>query len=186
MIMKSKVLTALFLYIACILVTSASAASDFKITASLTTGERSKDSCSQTTTIRVDAKGIVWEETSNGSGRKREPAAKRKEFKLTDADRNALQKVIRENGLLMSDKISLPQPTPAIYFGIGISIGLDGEKGSIRVSGPRSASELAERKPYKRSMLLLKELHRIIHAQDPSVDFEEPVRFRPRDSGGGS
>jgi len=184
MIMKTAVITALRLCVACIFVSSASAVPDFKIIASLTTGERSKDSNSQTTTISVDAKGIILEETSKGNGRRRGPAAGRKGFKLTDADRDALLKVIQENGMLVSDSITLPQPVPAFYFGIGISIGLDGEKGSIRISGPRSASELAEEKLYKRSILLLKELHRIIHAQDPSIGFAEPVRARAKDSRG--
>jgi len=181
MIMESAFLTALRLFVACVLVSSAGAAPDFRITASLTTGERSKDSNSRTITISVNAEGIVRVETSDGSGRHREPAAIRKEFKLTDADRDALLKVIRENGLLVSDSITLPQANPVFYFGIGISIGLDGKKGSVRISGPRSASEITEEKLYQRSMLLLKELHRIIHAQDPSVDFEEPLRARVKD-----
>jgi len=183
--MKTTVFTALRLFVACILVSSASAASDFKITASLTTGERSKDSSSQTTTISADPKGIVWEEKSNGGGRHRKPAAGRKEFKLTDADRDALLKVIKENGLLVSGSITLPQPKPAFYFRIGISIGVDGEKSSIQISGPRSAQEITEEKAYKKSILLLKELHRIIHAQDTSVDFEEPVRAQANGLRGG-
>lgn len=179
--MKTTVFTALHLFITCLLALSASAESDFKIAASLTAGERSKDSSSQTTTISVNAKGIVWEETSSGGGRNREPAVERKELKLTDADRDALLKVIRDNGLLVSDSITLPQLTPTFYFEINISIGLDGKKGLIGISGPRSASEITEQKLYKRSLLLLKELHRIIHAQDPSVDFEEPVRAKVKD-----
>jgi len=141
----------------------------------LTTGERSKDSNSQTTTITVERDEIVWEQTFGGSSGRR-PAPPRKVFKLSRADKEKLLKLITANNLLVKSAIALPQPSANYhYFEIAVDLTVDGKKGAINISGLRTAASVKEEPLYQSTQALLEELYRIMHSQDKSVRLEELI-----------
>ncbi len=140
----------------------------------LTTGERSKDSSSQTTAITVERGAIAWERTSGGGGR--ETPTLRKEFKLSPADKMKLLKLIRSNNLLVTDSIELPRASSNFrYFEISVDVALDGKKGEINISGMRNAVEVTEKTLYQNTLVLVRELYRIINSHDRNVRFEELI-----------
>ncbi len=144
----------------------------------LTTGERSRDSGSKTTTITVERKTIVWEQSSSRDRRRGTPP-KRKEFKLSPADKQNLLKVIRSNNLLVTDSIELPEEGSNYrYFRISAELALGRKKGTIKISARRTAVEVKEEKLYQNTLTLVKELFRIINSQDKDVGFEELVHER--------
>lgn len=148
---------------------------ELHIRVALTTGEHSKDSGSKTTTITVERDAIVWEETSSRDRRRGTPPL-RKEFRLPSADKGNLLKLIRSNNLLVTDSIELPQNGSNFrYFKISVELTLDGKKGAIGISGPRTAVQVKEEKLYQNTLTLVKELYRIMNSQDKSVFFEELI-----------
>lgn len=150
------------------------AADELHIGVRLTTGERSKDSSSQTTTITVDGDTIVWERTF--TGRRRATAPSRKEFKLSPADKRNLLTLIRANNLLVTDSIELPHKSSNFrYFEISVELTLDNKKGAITISGMRTAVEVKAEKLYQHTMTLVKELYRVMNLQDDSVTFVDVV-----------
>jgi hypothetical protein len=147
-----------------------------KIRTALVTGERSKDSGSNTTTITVEREVIVLEKTSNRERRMGKPPL-RQEFKLSPADKAGLLKLIEANNLLVTDSIELPQDTSYYrYFRISVDLTLDERKGAINISGPRTAVAVKEEKLYQNTLTLVEELYRIINAQDKTVRFEELIQ----------
>ena len=85
----------------------------------LTTGERSKDSSSQTTTITLARDAIVWERTFGG--RESRTPTLRKEFRLPPAEKGNLLKLISSNNLLVTDSIELPRDASNFrYFEISV------------------------------------------------------------------
>ncbi len=162
-------------FLACACSVSGNGTDELHIGVALTTGERSKDSSSQTTTITVARDAIVWEQTF--SGRRRGTPPLRKEFKLSPADKRNLLKLIRSNNLLVADSIELPQGAKRSfsYFEISVDLALDGKKGAISISGPRTAVQVKEEKLYQNTLTLVKELYRIMNSQDKSVLFEELI-----------
>jgi hypothetical protein len=141
----------------------------------LTTGERSKDSGSQTTTITVERDAIVWEQTFGGSSR-RQPTPPRKMYKLSPSDKLVLLKLIESNKLLVTDSIRLPQASSNYrYFEVSVDLTLGGKKGAIDISGPRTAVGVREEKLYQSTLTLVEELYRIINSQDKSIRLEELI-----------
>jgi hypothetical protein len=145
----------------------------------LTTGEHSKDSSSQTTTITVDRDTIVWERTF--TGRRRATSPSRKEFKLSSADNRNLLTLIRSNNLLVTDSIELPRKSSNFrYFEISVELTLDDKKGAISISGMNTAVEVKAEKLYQNTMTLVKELYRVMNLQDNSMTFvdiiDEPIK----------
>jgi len=139
----------------------------------LTTGERSKDSGSNTTAITVERDAIVWERTSSRDRRRKTPPL-RKEFRLSPADKPNLLKLIRSNNLLVTDSIEIPQDASYYrYFRISVDLTLGKKKGAIKISGPRTAVQVKEEKLYQNTLTLVKELYRIMNSQDKSVHFAE-------------
>jgi hypothetical protein len=162
-------------FVACACSVSGNAADELHIGVALTTGERSRDSGSNTTTITVERDAIVWEETSSRDKRRGTPP-QRKEFKLSPADREKLLKLIRSNNLLVTDSIELPQDGSNFrYFRISVALTLGEEKGAISISGPRTAVQVKEEKLYQNTLTLVNELYRIMNSQDKSVRFEELI-----------
>ena len=153
---------------------------DLRLLVELTTGERSRDSSSQTTTITVERDAIAWEQTVSGSSRRR-PAPARKAFKLSPADKRKLVELIRAHSLLVTDSIELPRAASNYrYFDVSVDLTLDGKQGAISISGMRNAVKVREESLYQHTLALVKELYRIMNGQDKSVQFEElilaPVR----------
>jgi len=159
---------------ACSVPASEKGKADLSVSVVLTTGERSKDSSSETTTITVERNSIVWERTF--SGRRRGTPPLRKAFRLSLADKENLLKLIRSNNLLVTDSIELPQANSNFrYFEISVDLTLDGKKGSININGLRTAVEIKEEKLYQNTLTLVKELYRIMNSQDKKVHFEELI-----------
>jgi hypothetical protein len=177
--MKPKMKTLLIVtcaclfFVACACSVSGNVTDEFHIGVRLTTGERSKDTSSQTTTITVEQDAIVCEQTF--SGRRNAAPSVRKEFKLPPADKGNLLELIKANNLLVTDSIELPQEAPVFYFKISVDLILDGKKGAINISGPRTAVKVKEEKLYQNTLTLVKELYRIMNRQDKSVRFEELI-----------
>lgn len=154
------------------------AADELHIDVRLTTGEHSRDSSSQTTTITVDRNTIVWETIF--TGRRRATPPSRKEFKLSSADKRNLIALIRSNNLLVTDSIELPRKSSNFrYFEISVELTVNDKKGAISISGMNTAVEVKEEKLYQNTMALVKELYRVMNLQDDSMTFvdiiEEPT-----------
>ncbi len=153
------------------------AADDLQLRVELTTGERSRDSSSQTTTITIAPRvnTIIWERTFRGfRGRRGETPPSRKEYKLSPADRRKLSALLKSTSLLVTDSIALPRdPATYQYFAVSIESALGGKRGAINISGSRTAVAVREQKLYRDSMALVKELYRIINSQGGSVVFQE-------------
>jgi hypothetical protein len=166
--------TCLFV-VACACSVSGKARDTLRVRVWLTTGERSRDTSSQTTTITVEGDAIVWEQTF--SGRRRGTSPLRKEFKLPPAGKRDLLKLIRSNNLLVADSIELPQGAKRSfsYFEISVALTLGRKKGAIKISGPRTAVKVKEEKLYQNTLTLVKELYRIMNRQDKDIDFEELI-----------
>ena len=86
------VTSACLFFLVCACSVSGKATDELHIGVRLTTGERSKDSSSQTTTITVEQGTIVWERTF--TGRRQVTSPLRKEFKLSSADQRSLRTLI--------------------------------------------------------------------------------------------
>lgn len=141
----------------------------------LTTGERSKDSGSQTTTITVERDEIAWARTFGGSSR-RSPTPTRKVYKLSPSDKLHLRKLIELNNLLVTESIRLPRPSSNYrYFEISVGLTLDGKRGAIDISGTRSAVKVREEQLYRSTLALVEGLYRIMSAHDKGVLFEELI-----------
>ena len=172
--MKLLIVAALLLC-ACLSTAAGQAANDLSVRVSLTTSEHSRDSSSESTTLTI-APGtdiIRWRKTF--SGHRRGTAPEPKEFKFGLADRAALLKVIRAKNLLVKNSIALPDGSGFLFFAISIGVTLNGKTGAIDISGPRTAKQIKEEKLYQDALALVKEIYRIINAQDPTISFEELV-----------
>ena len=150
---------------------------ELRISVSLTTGERGRDSSSQTTTITVEQKAIAWEQAFGGRRRATPPL--RKEFGLSPEDKQRLLKLIRSNNLLVTDSIELPLDPPVFYFRVSVELTLDGKTGAISLSGPRNAVKIKDEQLYQNTLPLVKELYRIMNGQDRGVHFEELIQGGP-------
>ncbi len=80
----------------------AEASESLRLEVALTTGERSKDSSSETQTITVERNKIAWEQSSTGHGGGNSGGS-RKEFPLSASEQENLQKLIRANDLLVTE-----------------------------------------------------------------------------------
>ena len=172
--MKLLIIAGLLLC-ACSSTAAAQAADWLTLRVTLTTGERSRDSSSESTTLTI-APGsdiIGWRQTI--SGRRHGTAPEPKEFKLSSANRAALLKLIRARDLLVTNSIALPQGTGFLFFAISLDLALDGKTGAVSISGPRTAKQVKDEKLYQNTLALIKEIYRIINAQDATISFEELV-----------
>ena len=173
------VICAAFFIVACVGSVSGRGTDELLVSLRLTTGERSKDSGSQTTTITVERDAIAWAQTFAGSSRRR-PNAPRKVYKLSPAEKRNLLELITSNNLLVTDSIALPRPSSNYqYFEISVDLTLGGEKGAVNISGPRNAAEVKDKRLYQSTLILIEELYRIMNGHDKSVHFEEVILDRP-------
>ena len=173
------VTSACLLFAACACSVSAHPADELHIGVRLTTGERSRDSSSETTKITVEQDTIVWEKTFGGRRRATPPS--RKDFKLSSAEQRNLLTLIRSSNLVVTDSIERPRKSSNYrYFEISVELTLDEKKGAISISGMRTAVEVKAEKPYQNTMTLVKELYRVMNLQDNSMTFvdiiDEPIK----------
>jgi len=170
-----KLVSACLFFAACACSVSGNATDELHIGVRLTTGEHSRDSGSNTTTITVERDAIVWERTSSRDRRRGTPPL-RKEFKLSPADKENLLKLIGSNNLLVTDSIELPQHGSNYrYFEISVALTLGEKKAAINISGPRDAVTVKEERLYKNTLTLVEELYRIMKSQDKDVLFAELI-----------
>jgi hypothetical protein len=167
-------------FVTCASTVSGRVTDELSLNVRLTTGERSKDSGSQTTTISVERDAIAVERTFGGSSRRGLPPS-RKVYKLSPADKGTLLQLIKANNLLVTDSIKLPHVFSHYrYFEISVDLTLRGKKGAINISGPRAAVQVRDEQLYKSALNLIEELYRIMNRQDKSIRLEElmlePVR----------
>ena len=167
------------LFCACSVPASGIAADDLQLRVDVTTGENSRDSSSETTTITIAlrAKAIVLEKTSSGyhgSSGKTPPSPR--EYKLSPADREKLIALLESKNLLVTNTIELPaDPSTYFYFALSIESALGNKKGAISIGGPRTAVSVKEEKLYQDSIALVTELYRIINSQGGNEVLEELV-----------
>jgi hypothetical protein len=181
--MKTLIVLCL-LFCACSASASGNPEGDLQLRVEVTTGERSRDSSSQTTAISIapHANTIVWEQTFSGRQGRTPPA--RKQYKLSFADKRKLIALLESESLFVTSSSELPEdPATYQYFAISIESALDNKKGAISISGPRTAVQVKEEKLYQDSIALVKELYRIINSQGGRIVFGElvvPKRTPPR------
>lgn len=148
---------------------------DFTISLTLKTGERSRDSNAQTTTIQLTGDNLVYEQTYSG----RQPASRepvRKEFKLKGSEIARLKSLVKERNLLGSGVLNFtPSAEQHNYFEMSIKITLKGIIASQELSGPRSALNIKDEKVYQKSIALLQELYRLINLRAQDIIYQEPV-----------
>ncbi len=172
--MKNALTLIAILACACSVPASGNGAEALGVRVVLTTGEHSKDSSSRTTTITVARDTIAWERTFGGREGRTPPS--RKEFKLSPADKKNLLRLIESNNLLVTDSIKLPRASSNFrYFEISVGLTVGKKTGAISVSGMRTATAVREERLYQNTLVLVKELHRIMNGQDKSILFEELI-----------
>lgn len=156
------------------LAVQARGANDFSLSISVTRGERSRDSHSQTTHITLKGRELVYEKSYSGyrGGARSTPV--KKSFRITDEDVEQLKKLVRDGNLLTSDKLEVEGAQGGVrrYFEIALNINLDGKKSSVEISGPRSATEIREKKIFKNANALLDAIYKLMVEQDKEIGYE--------------
>jgi hypothetical protein len=174
----STVICAGLFIAACVGSASGRGTDELLVSVRLTTGERSKDSGSKTTTITVERDALAWAQTFAGSSRRR-PNPPRRVYKLSAADKRNLLGLIKSNDLLVTDSIELPRPSSNYqYFEVSIDLTLGGKKGAVNISGPRNAAGVKDERLYRSALALIEELYRIMNGHDKSVRFEELIEVK--------
>ena len=165
--------------VACAGPASSRGADELLISVRVTTGERSKDSGSQTTTITVERDEMVWVRTYGGSSRRR-PAPPRRVYKLSTAEKRRLLELIKSSNLLVTDSIALPRPSSNYqYFEVSVDLTLGGKKGAVSINAPRNTAGVKDERLYQSTLVLIEELYRIMHGHDKSIHVEELTLDRP-------
>jgi hypothetical protein len=156
------------------LATEGLGADDFSLSISLTRGERSRDSHSQTTRITLKGRELLYEKSYSGYRGGARSVPVRKSFTLKEEDLELLKKLVRDSDLLTTDALALAEAEGGIrrYFQIAMRINLDGKKSSIEVSGSREATEIREKQVFRRASALLDALYRILAGQDKEIAYE--------------
>ena len=149
---------------------------DLSLNVTIITSEHSRDSHSSTTTLRVSGNTLVYEETYHGARADRNPPVK-KEYELTNDDRNRLIGLLNDKALLTTKTISRStgQEGPSRDFKLSIAAKLAGKEGDISISAPRTAVELKTDPLYQGSVALIAELYRIINRTDRHVRFSDLI-----------
>src|SRR5437868_14790288 len=136
---------------------------DFSLSITLTRGERSRDSHAQTTRITLKGRELVYEKSYSGFRGGARSVPVKKSFRIKDEDLERLKKLVSENGLLTSDALAVAGAEGGVrrYFEITLNINQSGKKSSIEISGPRSASEIKEKKVYQKASVLLDAVYKL-------------------------
>jgi hypothetical protein len=149
---------------------------EFSLNVTVTTSEHSRDSNSATTNLRVSGNTLVYEETYHGARASRHQPVK-KEYKLTNDDRNRLIGLLKDKDLLTTKTISKTSEQSGLSrdFELSIASELAGKEGNISIKAPRTATELKTDHVYQSSILLIAELYRIINRTDPDITFSDLI-----------
>jgi hypothetical protein len=149
---------------------------EFSLNVTVITSEHSRDSNSVTTNLRVSGNTLVYEETYHGAGASRQQPLK-KEYKLTNDDRDRLIGLLKDKALLTTKTISKSSEQRGLNrdFELSIASKLAGKEGLISISAPRTAIELKTGPLYQGSIFLIAELYRIIKRTDPDITFSDLI-----------
>jgi hypothetical protein len=149
---------------------------DFALIVTVITSEHSRDSNSTTTSLTVSGNTLVYEETHHGARASRHPPLK-KEYKLTNDDRDRLIGLLKGNRLLTTKTISKSSDQRGVTrdFELSITTKLAGKESRISIAAPRSATELKNEPLYQGSVLLIGELYQIINRTDRDITFDELI-----------
>jgi len=148
---------------------------DFSFRISLTRGERSRDSHSQTTTITLKGRQLLYEKSYRGARGGARLSPVKKSFTIGSEEVERLKKLVRDKELLSFDRLSVAEDTGggiSRYFGIVLYISLGGRVASIEISGPRRAVEIREKPAYRKVYALLDALYKILAGQDKEIGDE--------------
>jgi hypothetical protein len=162
---------------ACLVIAGATSPQDeFSLNVTVVTSEHSRDSNSVTTNLRVSGNTLVYEETYHGARANRHQPLK-KEYKLTNDDRDRLIGLLKDKALLMTKTISKSPEQRGLSrdFELSIASKLAGKEGIISINAPRTATELKTDPVYQSSIFLIAELYRIINRTDPDVTFSDLI-----------
>lgn len=146
---------------------------DFYLSLSLTRGERSRDSHSQTTRITLKGLELLYEKSYRGYRGARSVPVK-KSFRIKQEQAEGLKRLVRENDLLTSDAVALAGAESGVrrYFEIALRINLDGKTSSIEISAPRSATEIREKPAYRKADALVDAVYKILSELDKEIGYE--------------
>lgn len=149
-------------------------AEDFSLDISLTRGERSRDSHSQTTRITLKGRELVYEKSYRGYNGGARSAPVKKSFTIKDEDVGRLKKIVLDNNLLTSDSLEVEGATGGVrqFFELALNINLGGKKSSIEVSAPRSATEIKDKPSYRNANALLDAVYTLLVEQDKEIGYE--------------
>jgi hypothetical protein len=173
--MKKAIILALLLCAFPVLTTSAEDKDDFTLSLTLTTGEHSRDSNAETTTIRLNGNNLTYEKTYSGYGASRRDPVRR-EFKLKASEIAQLKSLVKAKNLLGSGGLNFkPAAGQSTYFELTIHVTLKGITGTQELTGPRDAANIKEERVYQKSLGLLEELFRIINLRDKELTYTVPV-----------
>lgn len=147
---------------------------DFSLGISLTRGERSRDSHSQTTRITLKGRELLYEKSYSGYRGGARSVPVRKSFRIRNEDVKHLKKLVRDEDLLTSDTLAVAGAGGGIrrYFEIVLNINLDGKKSYIEISAPRNATEIKEKRAYRKSYALLDAVYKILSDLDKEIGYE--------------
>jgi len=140
------------------------------------TSEHSRDSHSTTTALRVSGNTLMYEETYHGARADRNPPVK-KEYELTNDDRNRLIGLLKDKGLLTTKTISRSTEQTGLTrdFKLAMAAKLAGKEGNISISAPRTAVELKTDPFYQGSVSLIAELYRIMKRTDRNLTLPDLI-----------
>jgi hypothetical protein len=145
---------------------------EFSLNVTVVTSEHSRDSHSTTTHLSVSGDTLAYEETYHGAHANRQQPVK-KEYKLTNDDRDRLIGLLKDKGLLTTKTIAnaTEQDGPSRDFRLSIAPKLAGQESVISISASRTATKLKTDPLYQGSIALIAELYRIINRTDRHVTF---------------
>lgn len=118
----------------------------------------------------------MYEETYHGAHANRHQPQK-KEYKLTNDDRDRLIGLLKDKALLTTKTISKSSEEKGLSrdFELSIVSKLAGKEGVISINAPRTAIELKTEPLYQSSIFLIAELYRIINRTDPDITFSDLI-----------
>jgi hypothetical protein len=151
---------------------------DLYILVSTEQSEHSRDSNSETTTLTVSGNMLVYQQTHSGAHSRERPSVQKK-FALTAEDISRLAGILHEKRLLVKRAITKSGESTgrSTHTSLSLSIRskLNGKDGSISIEGPISSRAIRKEPLYQDSLVLLRELYRIINRTDPLLGLTEFV-----------
>ena len=149
---------------------------EFSLDVTVVTSEHSRDSNSVTRNLSVSGNTLVYEETYHGARANRHPPVK-KEYELTNDDRNRLIGLLKDKALLTTKTISKSAEQKGLSrdFELSINSRVSGKEGNISIKAPRTAVGLKTDPLYQGSVFLIAELYRIINRTDPDITFSDLI-----------